>query len=220
MKNKILGFIVFSVLFVIFFVFFFDSCPIANLEQGKNSQESLDTQNQLTQQNHKDPLQIADCSWSADIHYWDFTNNNPDIYGIALRYQGSEKGNFYVVCGTTGTSAVISVYLFKENKLILEEPGIYHGRAFMGQDNNLYIIEGVWGESNSCPKGYILTGYGYNHDKNVMELIKTKEYSTSEIKILNSDNFMCYNKELFDFEGENSIEPQINWGDFDWSKAK
>jgi len=169
--------------------------------------------------NKQDPLKIANCFSGAYVFYWDFVDDNPENFGTILRSMGNRDNNFYIRCESEGSSGVVSVYLFKNNQPIFERESIYHGNAFMGEDSSFYIIEGNWGEANCCPRSYNVEQYTYNQESESMELVKTIEYPTYEIKRY-SGGTTHYNKDLYDFEQKNSIEYRGDWGGFDWTSIK
>jgi len=153
-------------------------------------------------------IDITNCDAGIEAYYWDFTSKNLEKF-VSKIENGKKNKNFYVHCYHAGSAGFTGVYVFKNNKLIFYRDDIYRGRVFMDNNNNLNIIFASYNpEANCCPKIYWLTQYRYNAKKNTMEKISEKEYSTQRFK-----NYICseeyYNKELCDFEKNNSIEEGI-----------
>jgi len=150
-----------------------------------------------------DPLAEAGCVDGGSIYYWDFTNDTDDFRHSPLeRLSGYEKGNFYIFCNDIKDHG--EAVLFKDNKSIFKTGLVYKGYMFMDYDNYFNVIEGIYGEANYCPNGYILKRYRYNLETDLMDLVETKEYLTEEI-VTPEGYHACVSKELDEFIDNNFI---------------
>lgn len=165
----------------------------------------------------KTPLEIADCDYEASVRFWELVGDNPQNLGIRRDIHASNEGNFYIICSPTGSSGVIGVYLFRNNKLFFERSSIYHGDAFMGKDHHFYVVEGEVGEANCCPRSFFVEKYGYDSEKDALVLIATKEYLNTEIEGKDG-SMLYYNKELYEFKKEMTADLLIRYKDTGFNK--